>query len=108
MAALKVGDIRKFSIYSNHFDAIVVYVNKRESYYDVFQSNGMKRSISFGSVVGKADVTVEQEEILKKIAEEYTRMIEANKKSSEYMFKANSHNSNIKILQEKLGYSKDY
>ena len=108
MATLKVGEIRKFGIYSNHFDAVVVHINRKESYYIVYQSNGMERSVSFGSVVGKADVTEEQADILKKIADEYVCMLEANKMSMDYMLKANRHNSNIKRYQEKLGYSKDY
>ena len=84
MACLKVGDIRRFAIFMNHFDAVVVRVNKNDCCYDVIDCNGLKRMVAFGSVVGKGSPSPEVREQLLRIAKEYTEMYEAKKMVLKY------------------------
>ena len=103
MACLKVGDIRRFAIFMNHFDGVVIYVNKKEGYYDVIDCNGSKRLVAMGNVVGKGSVSGEVRAKLLKIAQEYDAMVVANKLATQYKSEASSHYRVVKQLQSELG-----
>lgn len=103
MANLKVGDIRRFAIFMNNFDAVVVRVNKNDCCYDVIDCNGLKRMVAFGSVVGKGSPSPEVREQLLRIAKEYTEMYEAKKMVLKYKTIADNHASTISNLRKELG-----
>lgn len=103
MACLKVGDIRRFAIFMNNFDAVVVRVNKNDCCYDVIDCNGLKRMVAFGSVVGKGSPSPEVREQLLRIAKEYTEMYEAKKMVLKYKTIADNHASTISNLRKELG-----
>lgn len=87
----------------NHFDGVVIYVNKKEGYYDVIDCNGSKRLVAMGNVVGKGSVSGELRDKLFRIAHEYDAMVEANKMATQYKSEANSHYRVVKQIQAELG-----
>ena len=104
MAMLKVGDIRRFNMGMNFFDAVIVNVDRKHSCYDVIDSTGLKRSVPFGSVVGKGSVPSDKRELFLRVVREYQAVIEAYKYIEKYENEVKKHSAEVVKIQSELGY----
>lgn len=102
MACLKVGDIRRFAIFMNHFDAVVVRVIKDDSKYELVDCNGLKRIVPFGSAVGKCSVSDDVRKKLLKIAQEYIKFDEANLMVLKYENAVKNSAETIRSIRKEL------